>query len=78
MPRSRSQDQFVLYPGNGLITNNTNEKFESLSTYQSKDIAKVKIFNPQVKYQGQGHRVKLLVPMERSCHKEYRCEISKL
>jgi hypothetical protein len=35
-----------------------NVKCQSPNTYQSNDIAKVKVFNQQVKQQSQGHKVK--------------------
>jgi hypothetical protein len=41
-------------------------KYKSPITYHSKDMAKVKDFEKWVKLQGQGHKVKKLVPIERS------------
>ena len=41
----------------GLITKNLHVKYESPTTYGSRDIAKGKIFE-KVKIQGQGHKVK--------------------
>ena len=37
----------------------------------------VKVFQKKVKFQGQGHESKIMVPCERSCHKEYTSAISK-
>ena len=37
-------------------------------------MANIKVFQ-KVKLQGHGHKVKIMVPCERSCHKEYKCEI---
>ena len=39
-------------------------------------MAKIKVFQKYVKFQGQGHKVKIMVPCERPCHKEYTYEIS--
>jgi hypothetical protein len=50
-------------------------KNKSPITYHSKDMAKVKVFIKWVKLQGQGHKVKIMVPLESSCHKEYTYEI---
>ena len=38
-------------------------------------MAKVKVFQKKVKTLGQGHNAKIMVPCERSCHKEYTCAI---
>jgi hypothetical protein len=42
----------------GLVTSNMHMKFESAITYHSKYMAKVKVFEKWVKFQGQGHMVK--------------------
>jgi hypothetical protein len=55
--------------------NDTHTKYESPTTYHSKDMANFKVFKKWVKLQGQGHKVKNLVPIERSCHKENTYEI---
>jgi hypothetical protein len=52
-------------------------KYESLITYHSIDMVNAKVFQKWVKLQGQGHMVKYLVPIERSCHKEHTYEIWK-
>jgi hypothetical protein len=58
----------------GIARRNTHVKYESPTTYQSKVMTKVKVFkrsNSKVK----DHRVKVMVSNERSCQKEYTCEI---
>ena len=55
----------------GLIIRNTYVKYQRSSTHCSKVISMVKL-------QGEGHRVKNNGPTERSYHREYSCEISKL
>jgi hypothetical protein len=50
-------------------------KYKSPITYNLKDMAKVKVFKKWVKLQGQGHKVKIMVPLESSCHKEHTYEI---
>ena len=66
------------YPQKGLITGNIHMKYQSSSTHCFKVISKVKVFKKWAKLQGQGHRVKIMVPTERSYHREYSYEISKL
>jgi hypothetical protein len=46
--------------------------YESPITYQSKDMTKVIVLE-KVKHKGQ--RVKVKVSNEKSCQKEYKCEI---
>jgi hypothetical protein len=50
-------------------------KYESPITCHSKDMANVKVYEKWAKLQGQGHKVKILVLIERSCHKEHTNEI---
>ena len=50
-------------------------QYESPITCGKKVLAKVKVFQKKVKLQGQGQKVKIMVPCERSCHKEYTCAI---
>jgi hypothetical protein len=57
----------------GLATRNIQMKYESLSTYQSKVMTKVKVSEKKVKCQDQ--RVKVLVSDDRSCRKRYTWEI---
>jgi DNA-binding transcriptional regulator of glucitol operon len=64
------------YQMKDLASRNTHVKYESLTTYQLKVMTKVKVFerkksNSKVK----GLRVKVMVFNERSCQKEYTCEI---
>jgi hypothetical protein len=47
-------------------------KYECPITYHSKYMANVKVFE---KCMGQTSRSKILVPIERSCHKEHTYEI---
>ena len=47
--------------------------FKTLALTVEKVISKVKVFSKK----GQGHKVKNVGTTERSCHKEYSCEISK-
>jgi hypothetical protein len=49
-------------------------KYESPIIRHSKDKVNVKV-EKLIKLQGQGHKVKNLVPIERSCHKEHTYEI---
>jgi hypothetical protein len=56
----------------GLAIRNTHVKYGSFSTFQSKVMTKVKVFE-KVKLQGQ--KVKVMVSYGRSCHKEYTCRI---
>ena len=57
--------------GKGLITRNTHVKYKSYSTHCSNVISKVKEI-PRSRSQGKK------VPTERSYHRVYSCEISKL
>ena len=50
-------------------------QYESPISIGKKVIAKVKIFQKNVKLQGQGHEVKNYGTSERSRHKEYTCAI---
>jgi hypothetical protein len=56
----------------GLARRNTNVKYKSPTTYQSKGMIKVKVLE-RAKLKGQ--RVKVMVSNERSWQKEYTCEI---
>ena len=59
----------------GLLTRNTHLQYERPISSGKKVMGKVKVFQKYVKLQGQGHEVKITVPCERSCHKEYTCAI---
>jgi hypothetical protein len=48
-------------------------KYESPITCHSKDMANIKVLEKWVKLQG--HMVIILVPIERSCHKEHTYEM---
>ena len=69
----------VWYQSKGLVIRNTHVKYESPMWCISKVMAQVKVFCGQVKSRSNLEvkvtRSKILVPMERSCHKEYTCEI---
>ena len=54
------------------IRRDTHVKYQSSSTLSSKVISKVNIFKKWVTGS------KIMVPTERSYHREYSCEISKL
>ena len=68
----------IWYPRKGLLTGNIHVKYKSFTTHCSKLIRKVKVFKKWVKHQVQGHRIKIMVPTERSYHREYLCELSYL
>ena len=48
-------------------------QYEGPTSSVLKVTAKVKVFQKMVILQG--HRVKIMVPREGSCHKEYKCAI---
>jgi hypothetical protein len=54
----RSQSQICWYPQEDLVSRNIHVKYQSPSTYHSKDIDKVRFFCMSVKHRGQGHKVK--------------------
>ena len=47
---------------------NTHVKYESPTSYGVKVMANVKVFQKGVNFQGQGHKVKMIVLCERSGH----------
>jgi hypothetical protein len=59
----------------GLARRNTHVKYESPSTYQSKVMTKDNVFEKKIKLKGQMVNVMHMVSNERSCLKEYTCEI---
>jgi hypothetical protein len=61
------------YQMKGLTKRNTHVKYDSPITYKSNVITKVNVLEKKVKLQGQW--VKVMVSNERSCKKEYTCEI---
>jgi hypothetical protein len=69
--RSRFQNLRLQYKG--LVISNMNMKYKSPITYHSKDMANVKVFEKWIKHQGQ--KVKILIPIERSCQKVHTNEI---
>jgi hypothetical protein len=52
-------------------------KYESPITYHLKDMTNFKVFKKYANLQGQVQDVKILLSIERSCHKEYSYEIWK-
>ena len=56
---SRSQGQKSRSQMKGLFIRNLHVKYESLTTYGSRDISNVKVFEKKVKLLGQGHKVKI-------------------
>ena len=56
--RSRSRGQKLWYHVKGLVTRNTHVQYESPISSGKKVMAKVKVFQKEVKLQGQGHKVK--------------------
>ena len=61
-----------------LISRNVHMKYENSGTCCLKVSGKVEVFKRKAKLQSEGHGIKMLVCAERSCHKKYSCEISKL
>jgi hypothetical protein len=53
----------------------SDESFDS-KMIKNLNLNLVKVFIKMVKHKGQGHKVNILVPVKRSCHKEHSCEIS--
>ena len=66
-PRSRWNGQICCYPQKGLVSSKTHwqVKYQSSIPYCSKVNSKVKVFNRLVELQGQGYKIKLLVPKGR-------------
>jgi hypothetical protein len=54
---SRSRCQNLRYQHKGLVTRNMHMKYESPITYNSKDMANVKVFEKWVKLQGLGQKL---------------------
>ena len=71
--RSRSQGKKLWYHVKGLATRNTHALCESPIISALKVIAKVKVFQSKSNFKVK--RSKLMVPCERSCHKECTCAI---
>ena len=75
--RSRSQGQNFGTDGKVLSQGIHMWNMKALSLTVQKLWSRLKFSKLKVKGHGQGHKVKHLVLMERSCHKEYTCEIWK-
>jgi hypothetical protein len=50
-------------------------KYNSLITYHSKDMAKVKVLKSGSNFKVKVTKSKIMVPLESSCHKEHTYEI---
>jgi hypothetical protein len=71
--RSKISGSRSWYEMKDLAKGNRHVKYESPTTYQAIVMTKIKVFEKKAKLQGQ--RVKVMVSNERSCQKEYTCEI---
>jgi hypothetical protein len=58
-----------------LARRNTHVKYKSPITYQSKVMTKVKSFRKEGQTPRSKIRVKVMTSNERSCQKEYTCDI---
>jgi hypothetical protein len=56
-----------LYQMKGLARRNTHVKYQSLTTYQSKVMTKVKVYEKGQIPGQRSKRVKVIIPNERSC-----------
>ena len=67
------------YCHKGPVTKNKHAKYETPACYGLKVLINVKAFKMHDKghSKGQGHKVKILVLVETSCHMEYTCKIWK-
>ena len=69
--RSRSLGQKLGYPWKGLVTRNVHIKYISSTSPGKEAMTKVKVFfKSRSNFKVKVTRSKLLVPVERSCHKE--------
>ena len=73
--RSMSIRQKSWYSIEGLVTRNAHVKYETPTVSGLEAMAKVKVFKSRSKFMVKVTRSKILVPMERSCHKECTNEI---
>ena len=71
--RSRSRGQKFWYPWKSLVIRNVSMK--SLLLLVRKLWPRLKLFKSKSNFKVKVTRSKMLVPMERSCHKENTCEI---
>ena len=60
------------------ITRDIHVKYQSSSTHLSKVFSNIKVFKSRLNSKFKVTESKIMVPTERSYHKEYSCEISKL
>ena len=73
--RSRSLGQNFWHQWKGLVTRNVHMKYESPTSSGSEAMTQVKVFKSRSNSKVKVTRSKILVPIKRSCHKEYTCEI---
>ena len=59
----------------GLVTRITHVQYESPITFGKKVMVKVKVFKSRSNFKVKVTRSKIMVPCERSCHKNYTCAI---
>ena len=74
----KCQGQKIKYLQKDLITRDIHVKYQNSSTHYSKVISKIKFLKNRSHSQVKVTRSKIMVPMNRSYHKEYSCKISKL
>ena len=68
--RSRSRGKKFWFKQQGIATRNTHVKYESPISFGSKLVAKVKFFSKVGQVKVKVTKSKILVLIERSCHKE--------
>ena len=56
---SRSHVQNLWFRRKGLVIRYTHAKYESLISYNEKDMTNIKVFQKKVKGDGQGHKFKI-------------------
>ena len=70
-----SQGKKLWHHVKGHVTNNTHVQYERPISSGLKVMAKVKVFKSRSNFKVKVTRSKIIVPCERSCHKEYICAI---
>ena len=74
-PRSKSRGQKLWYQVKGLVIRNTHVQYKS--PISSGLRLRLKFFKSRSNFKVKVTRSKIMVPCERSCHKEYKCAIWK-
>ena len=74
---SNKRGQKLWYGVKGLVTRNIHVKYESLIYHGSYISTKIKVLKRRSNFKVKVTRSKFMVWRERSCHKEYTCEIWK-